>query len=38
MKCMICSVVLLLSVNDDLGCSNIDYATIEQVVDLMKVP
>ena len=38
MKCLICSVVLLLSVNDDLGCSNIDYATIEKVVGLMNVP
>ena len=37
-KCLICSVVLLLSVNDDLGCSNIDYDAIEQVVGLMNVP
>ena len=37
-KCLISSVVLLLSVNDDLGCLNIDYATIEQVVGLMNVP
>ena len=38
MKCLICSAVLLLSVNDDLGCLNIDYAAIEQVVGLMNVP
>ena len=37
-KCLISSAILLLSVNDDLGCSNIDYATIEQVVGLMNVP
>ena len=34
MKCLICSAVL----HDDLGCSNIDYATIEQVFGLMNVP
>ena len=38
MKCLIYSAVLLLSVNDDLGCSNIDYAAIEKVVGLMNVP
>ena len=38
MKCLICSVVLLLSVNDDLGCSNIDYAVMDQDVGLMNVP
>ena len=38
MKCLICSAVLLLSVNDDLGCSNIDYAAIEKVFGLMNVP
>ena len=38
MKCLICSAVLLLSVNDDLGSLNIDYAAIEQVVGLMNVP
>ena len=37
-KCLISSAVLLLSVNDDLGCLNIDYAAIEQVVRLMNVP
>ena len=30
--------VLLLSIYDDLGCSKIDYAAIEQVIGLMNVP
>ena len=38
MKCLICSAILLLSVNDDLGCLNIDYAAIEQFFGLMNVP
>ena len=38
MKCLIYYAILLLSVNDDLGCLNIDYATIKQVVGLMNVP
>ena len=37
-KCLISSVVLLLSVNDDLGCLNIDHAAIEKVVSLMNFP
>ena len=46
MRCLICSAILLISVSDvlllsvydDLGCSKIDYAAIEQVVGLMNVP
>ena len=34
----ICFSCVLLSVNVDLGSSNIDYAAIEQVVELMNVP